>query len=312
MDSQDARFLLMVLLDGPLRADLIAAMEKNPSQQRMLELSRREQVLAPQRTSAYRRDLDWFVERTDGKALGELRARLEAMPPFSAQNTADARAAWVQGELDAEFLTTAKQEASLSRTNITALEKTARPATVSAAWLMLGEQLRRQMLLDSSPEIIDEMVRAHRRAREVWPEGISDSALSAALFAAALGKARATSPALTKAWDTERRNYSYSRLAYRAVHGPNGEEVLAALRKQPEMAEAASLLRGKHEGRPSLSDWLVAHLAGDNEFEKDAEKAFDSDVVRHSVEIDARMFPGQAEEALDLALLRSRGKSDHL
>lgn len=312
LDSQDARLLVTVLLDGPLHAEVLAAMGKNPNQQRMLEISRREQVLAPQRTSAYRREVDWFVEREDGKALGELRARLEAMPPFSAQNTSDARAAWVQGELDAEFLATAKQEATRWRNNISALEKTARPATIGAAWLMLGEQLRRQLLLDVSPEIIDEMVKAHRRARELWLEGISDSGLSGALFVAALSKARAASPTLAKAWDTDRRNYSYTRLAYRAAHGPNGEEVLAALRKQPEMAEAASLRRGHVENLPSLSDWIIAHLAGNSELEKASEKAFDSEIVRHSAEIEARIFPGQVEEALDLALVRTRGKSDHL
>lgn len=307
----DIKVLSGAALDGSLRAEVMAALEKDPNQQRMLEISRRVQVLAPQRTEAYRRELEWYEERDDSKALGELRARLEAMKPFNEQNTTDARAAWVQGERDAELGWMLKQQADLWRNTIPTLEKTARPPTVAAAWLVFASLLYRRMWLDASTESIDEMVRAYRRARELWPEGISERPLSGALFTAAIGKARFSSPALAKAWEADRRTISYSRLAYRAAQGPNGEEVLAALRKQPELAEAVALRRGKLDGKPSVSDWIMGRLAGDIEFENEAAKVFDRDVVRHEAEIEARILPGQPEEQMELALVRSRGKSDH-
>ncbi|MDI1429132.1 hypothetical protein [Polyangium sorediatum] len=309
LDASDAWQLARAMLEGPLRAEILAALEKDANERRALSVSRTEQVLAPQKASAYRRELDWLSLRGDGKGLGELSARLQALPPFDAQNTAAARATWLAEEQDAELANATKREAEVWRSRIQELEKSRKAPTAAAAWFTLGDLLWLRTMVDSSVENVDEMAKAYRRAHELWPEGIPARSFSAGLAAVAIGKARAASPALAKAWETERRQFSTLLIAHRASLGPDAAEVLAALRKQPEFAEAATLRRGKLDGRPELADWILARLAGDAELEKEAENVFDWDVARHRVEIDARMYPGQPQEQLELGLVRSRGKT---
>lgn len=309
LDRNEAWKLAWAMADGPLRGDLFAALEKDPNQRRALELSRREQILAPQKESAYQREYTWLSLRADGKGLAELSARLQTMPPIDRQNTAADAAAWLTGQQDAELDRSSKAEAETWRSRIPELTKSRKAPTAAAAWLMLAEILRRRMHVDTSAENLDEMAKAYRRAHELWPEGIPAWPLGNGLSAVAFGRAKAISPGLAKAWQAEGRRLSALRLAYRASLGPDGAEVLAALRKQPELAEAAALRRGKLDGRPVLTDWILARLAGDAELEKEAEKVFDREEVRHGVEIEARILPGQPEEQLDLDLMRSRGKT---
>ena len=308
-DRSDARELASAMLEGPLRAEILSALEKDPNQRRALSVSRTEQILAPHKASAYRRELDWLSLRADGKGLGELSARLQALPPFDAQNAAAERAAWLSGAQDAELDSSTKREAAAWRSRIPELETSRKAPTAAAAWFRLGDLLWLRTMVDSSAENLDAMAKAYRRAHELWPEGIPARSFSAGLTAVAIGKARALSPALAKAWETERRQFSSLLLAYRASLGSDAEEVLAALRKQPELAEAAMLRRGKLDGRPALADWILARLAGDAELEKEAEKVFDGDVARLRAEIDARMYPGQPEEQFELGLMRARGKT---
>ncbi|MDI1450960.1 hypothetical protein [Polyangium sp. 6x1] len=309
LERTEAWRLAGAMLDGPLRAELLAALEKEPNERRALEVSRREQILAPQKASAYRREVEWLTLRADGKGLGELSARLQAMPPFDAQNTAAAQAPWLQGKLDAELDSSTKREAEVWRGRIVELEKQQKAPTTAAAWLTLAELYRMRIMVDDSTENLDAMAKAYRRAHELWPEGIPARQLSNGLTAVVFGKALGLSPSLAKAWAADRRQVSPLRIAYRASIGPDGAEVLAALRKQPELAEVVALRRGKTNGRPGLTDWILARLAGDAELEKEAEAVFDSDVMRHAVDIDARMRPGQPEEQIELDLMRSRGKT---
>ncbi|MDI3282557.1 hypothetical protein [Polyangium sp. 15x6] len=309
LDRNDASRLAWAMADGPLRGDLLAALEKDPNQRRALELSRREQILAPQKESAYRRESTWLGLRADGKGLAELLARLQTMPPIDRQNTAADAAVWLTGQQDAELDRSSKAEAETWRRRIPELTKSRKAEAAAAAWFTLAELLRTRMYVDDSAENLDEMAKAYRRAHELWPEGIPAWTLANGLSAAAFGRAKAISPALAKAWQAEGRRLSSLRLAYRASLGPDGAEVLAALRKQPELAEAVALLRGKLDGRPVLTDWILARLAGDAELEKEAEKVFDREEVRHAVEIESRIQPGQPEEQLDLDLMRSRGKT---
>jgi hypothetical protein len=231
------------------------------------------------------------------------------MPPFDKQNAAADLAPWLAGELDAELDRSSNVEIDQWRSRIPELEQSKKAPTAAAAWYTLAELLRTRMVVDRSQENLDAMAKAYRRAHELWPEGIPAWTLGNGLSTVAVGKARAESPALAKAWEADGRRLSILRLAYRASIGPDGAEVLAALRKQPELGEAATLRRGKLDGRPVLTDWILARLAGDVELEKETEKVFDRAAVRSGVEIEARIQPGQPEEQLDLELIRSRGKT---
>ena len=308
LDCGDARAILPELLDGPLRGEVLAALDGSPSLRQALEIARREQVLAPQKTSAYARELQWLADRKDVAGLAAFRARLEAMPAFLEDDANASRSFWTSGEHDAEINREIGRAVKKTRALVDKLEKTARGPTRAAAWLMYRRTLGLMVMGDPSKENLTQLAEASQRAVSAWPEAIVDDSAAANLALQVILDARAKSPALSKAYDEKRRFMSPLLIAYEASEGPSGAEILAALRAHPSLGQAASKRRGNTKGTPRVSDWILARLAGDAALEKEAEAAFDRAELGHALAIDARLSPGQPAEQFKWSVFQSRGR----
>ncbi|MGZ3458374.1 MAG: hypothetical protein ACXU86_07680, partial [Archangium sp.] len=80
--DDEARELLWVLLKGPLREEVLRAVDEEPALRRSQELSQQEQTLAPGKSSAWERQLHWLRWHRDERGMAALAKRLETLPPF--------------------------------------------------------------------------------------------------------------------------------------------------------------------------------------------------------------------------------------
>ncbi|MCC6551805.1 MAG: hypothetical protein IT372_02130, partial [Polyangiaceae bacterium] len=307
-DGRAASSVIDAMLEGPLRGEVLAALQREPAFQRSLEVTRQAQILAPQQTSAYEPQLEWLGWNADAKGFTELAKRLESMPPFDPEDVATERRKWERGERDEELKRQSAAALERARACLSRAERSGHKPTLAAAYLGLGEALSSKAYFEGSAALAGEMIDAYRSATQAWPEGVTDRELAGALVNAAIYKALPESPALKKAWDAERRVFGTAMLLHRAAAGPSGAEILAALRKQPELAEAARLRKASLGDRPSLTDWIIARIAGDSELEQAAAKVFDRADLGARLQIEARIYPGQPREKADIDLFTSRGK----
>ncbi|MFO0743382.1 MAG: hypothetical protein U0270_46370, partial [Labilithrix sp.] len=304
MEPSDLREILISLLEGPLASEAIEALRNDPSYQRALTLSKKHQVLAPQARGAYTTTLWWLGVTHDEKGLQELDRRLQ-MLPGSNDSDADVRERWLSGEQDERALRETKDDVARARRSVDRA-KGASKATQAAAWTILAEAIESQLYFQQDAALMDEMVDAIHKARAAWPEGITRGEVSSKLFTAAFFRATSSSPSLKKALDDDRRIYGRYDIAYRAMSGPSAVEVTDALRKEPLLAESALIRKQNMLTEPTLSDFLVAHIAGDAELEQAASKVFDRRDTELVFSIQSRLAPNDKEAAYARALPRPR------
>jgi hypothetical protein len=123
-----------------------------------------------------------------------------------------------------------------------------------------------------------------------------DDAPSGLLFYSGVLRAAAECPPLAKAHDAESRIYDAGMVVHRALAGPDGEAILAALRKRPELAEAVRMRRSRALSRPSLFDVMLAEATGDADFARAADGAFARADLGTFYAIELKLAPGQAKE----------------
>ena len=97
-------------------------------------------------------------------------------------------------------------------------------------------------------------------------------------------------------------------LLQRLMAGPDSEAALAALRKHPEVAEAARLRKASGVKRPGLGDVVMARAAGDAELEQLAAPAFKRVDLGARLAIDATLYPGLPAEKAELDFFTSGGR----
>jgi hypothetical protein len=307
LDLAGAQAQIDAMMDGPLAGEVLSALSKDASVQRALETSKRQQALAPQARDGYALSVLWAAWSRDVKALEGLDERIGQLTMGGGDAESDERRRWLAGERDAAAQSEAKAQVAMARHRLDRV-KSSPPATQAAAELALSNALVKAALFDRDAALLDEMAEAARKAHKAWPEGATRGDVSAALFASAFYRALGTSPALKKAWDDERRKLGPLEIAYEASTAPNGAEVTAALRKDPAVAEAASVRRQAATDRPVLKDFLYARLAGDADLEKAATKSFDRRDLELWLAIDAKLRPSDDKAKLSLALFRGRGE----
>lgn len=293
------------LSDGPLASELLEALRKEPSHQRSLDVSQKQQILAPQLYGAYQPQLVWYKWARDAAALEELAKRVDRLPTSPDAN-ADLRLKWRNGERDEQATREAKNDVAAARRRIERV-KSGSKATQAVAWLTLAEALQAQAFFVHDASTLDEMVEAARKSASLWPEALGHDDLIAALVTAAFYRALDASPALAKLWDQEKRAHSATVIAYLAVTGASGPEIAAALRKDPGLAEAATLRLQAIADRPTFVDVLLARLSGNEELQRIAVKSFDRKEVASTYAIDAKLDPGDDDTVFFLKLLETRG-----
>ncbi len=128
------------------------------------------------------------------------------------------------------------------------------------------------------------------------------------LVIAALHRAAADTPALRKAWEADNRAYDTTMLLRRALLGPDGAAVAAALRARPEITEAARLRKQRPEKQLGMLDLTLSQIVGDADFEKAARAGFGRERNGAELAIEALLLPGLAREKADLDAYREETK----
>ncbi|PTL85666.1 lipopolysaccharide assembly protein LapB [Vitiosangium sp. GDMCC 1.1324] len=305
LSNRDAEELLGVLSKGPLREEVLRAMDAEPSLRRSQELSQQEQTLAPGKASAWERQLQWLRRHRDERGLAALAKRLETLPPFEGGGKAVARRKWESGEMDAQLGKWAVQNVALAEAALKRAKQTNHAPTIAAAWHLLGETLVSKDYFEQKPEQLDTMLDAYRQAGKLWPQLGASGDLEQVLAIAAVERAMAKSEALAKVWKEERRTQSTTALVHHALTGPAGAEVAAVLRTQPELKEAAEHARERIKGAPEMDDWVLAKAAGDVVLEQAAAAVFSRPEVELGLAIDMRLAGGHPREKADQELFQS-------
>ncbi len=307
LDSGETEIVLSAILAGPLREQALADIHRDPSFQRSLDVGAEEQVLAPGSAGAYSRQVRWLVRSDDDKALVEMQRRLAALPPFDAASLAESRRAFRDRAHDAMNKAMIAERVARAEERVQRVERAGHAPTLSAANLVLSVDRGWLTMLDRSPGNVDAMVETARKAAEGWPEGGADRGLPGTLLRAAIFRAVPEEMAMAKAVEADGRDYSDAMLVARALNGPEGAAVLSALRRRPELAEAARLCRLHVRERPGISDVVLARAADDAELEAAASASFDRASLGAELAIDAILAPGQPTEAYPLDFWRTRG-----
>lgn len=309
LDSEEAYSVIRAMLDGLRRDEVLSELRREPSFRRALEVTKQEQILAPQKASAYARQVRWLREERDEAGLAEMAKRLGEMPPFPSEDVAEGRRAWVSGEKDEVVKRMTEERLADMRARVARAQKEGHKPTLAIALMTQSAAFAMSSYMGLSAESTDAMVKAMRGAHEGWPEGVPQRALGSVLLAAAFDKAALESAPLRELWKGEHRTFSYSMMVKHAMDAPTAGEMVAALRRQPELGEAASVMKAALGERPSMSDWVLARAAGDSEMEAAAAKVFERASVEPSLRIDVLLYPGQEREKAELDLYLSKGRA---
>ena len=308
LNESEAHTVLSAILSGTLREEALAALRKDPSFHRTLELLQEELALAPQKLDGYGRQMTWLSMLEDDKAIIELEKRVAAMPPFDGSAVAEARRA--HKEKSKRELDKTSAAAAVKRAEETAsrVEHAGHAPTLGAARLVLAMHLASLVRYDRAQSHVDAAIDAFRKAVQAWPEGGMDDGLPSMLARASLIRTAAEVPAIAALLDADAYEQSTWLLLSHAVSGADGATALAALRRRPEITEAARLAKARMGKRPGLLEVMLARLAGDTEMEQAAASAFQRAELGAALSLNAMLAPGQEIEKLELDFWKSGGK----
>jgi hypothetical protein len=308
LDSREAGTLLGALLRGSQRPALLASLKSNAAVRRALQLDEQVQVLAPGSAESYAATARWLRWMRDAGGLAALRGRLEALPPFDAEATALRYRDYRSGARDAEYVKLMGAAVEAGRARVERVKAAGHAPTLAAAWLLLGEAQMAQLVLDPAPAALDAAVASYRAAVQAWPGAGFEEDLASGLLYTAYHHARREVPALEEAWKQDGRVYGATQLISRHLSGPHGAALQAALTARPEVREAAALLRARAASPQDLEDVLVARLSGDAALQAQTHAAFARADLGHLLAIEARLAPGEPDEAAALAHFQARGQ----
>lgn len=288
--------VLDAMLDGPMRGEVRAALERSPQTRRLLAGMRQAEVLAPNRPANWERELDWLVRLDDGAGLVALRARMKGVALDNAAREAMWRSQNAAGAdpetVEAVMAAVARLDARLAAVG------GSKPARAVLSMLR-GEALYGLAYASGDAARAAEAIEAFDAAAAAWP-GIgavderADARVAAALFAR-----MADDAGLTAAWADEGR-------AMGLMLFVRGRAGLDGLGEAPAVTAAAALRRAQL-GSPGLDAWMLGALAGDAALEHAAAPARSAPRTRAMVEMWQMMAPYQPGHAARLALLREPG-----
>ncbi|APR78197.1 Hypothetical protein A7982_03544 [Minicystis rosea] len=309
LDDSEARAVLDAILSGPLREEALAALRKDPSFHRALELTQEEQALAPQRQGGYLRQLAWLDLIADDKAIVELGKRVTSLPPFDGSGLDEARKAGKEkGRLEQDK-TAIAQAVKHAEETVARVEHARHAPTLAAARMVLALHRSALVRLDPTPSHVEAAIDAHRKAAEAWPEGGLDEGLPSALARTSLLRAAPEVPSIATHLAKDDQEQPTWQLLARVVTDADGAAATAALRRRPEIQEAARLAKARMGKRPDITAALLARIAGDTEMEQAASAVYQRADVGAALQMRATLAPGQALEKSQFDFWKSGGKS---
>jgi hypothetical protein len=294
-DSADVEVILEALLQGSEREAILAELAADPGARRSAELTAEQQVLSPNRTDGYRRELDVARRARDATAMAAALARLQGAKNLDTSEAEGGRTRWIAGELDDVFVEA--MDATLARAaDVIGREKLDSRTRAAAHLLAASAQLRRAIMQGDAALAIQaraELV----EARALWPAlEINTWIIGAVLDEIGLGADRAR-------WSEDRRIRSSVAVLHRWVAA--NDPLAAKVRASPRWTELVDIAKAD-VSRPGLDDWRLAELIGDATTIERTRSALADPLVRMRYEADAILDPGNESTAEDLALLTSR------
>ncbi len=246
--DEEARALVDSLLRSKLAPQVRKSLADEPHLKRSLELTERQQVLAPSNRRAYDRHLRWYSWMQDDAAL---RALLRRVEPLGAANEPTRPVA--EGDRAAELATLNAgvhiAEQRLART------KRANGPTRSLALLMHGDSLTARASLTGAEADLNAILDVTEEAVRAWPQADLQDETVDALVWVGLKKAAATCLALAEAIKGREQTHRTTTLLMGSLRGPSGRGAAECLRASPEWVKAAEILRE----RPATAQ---AHVLG--------------------------------------------------
>lgn len=254
-NSGETMALLELLTEGPLAAEARAAVSHEPLRREVVELSQKQEVLAPARTEGVEREWRWLSLERDEAGRKALLERLERGAHFDTSEDLAGAERWEKGSEDDTLRSSVKARLAA----LEPLTKDAHGPTRAAALALKCSLAWRLSQVDAAAAPAREAAVACRQAEAAWPGLGAKRMLGSVLLSAAVLGAGQGSPALQQRWRDEARKTDGLAFALRAAEAPGVADLLA---KQPELAAAAALVR-EGTGERELSDWVIARLAHD-------------------------------------------------
>lgn len=291
LDPRSADDLVTSMENGPAHEEIVTAIRTNARHRRALDVLRQQEALSPRDGGTWREELDAHERADDTAALRSLSERLTSVSDLDTTDD-DSRASWESGREDERFLSDIDAVIGRGERTLTAADASRHPPTIAAAQYLQGILYGARVPLSNAATDAEKACDLLRRADEGWPALGASHALAWSMVGLAELRAAARSEPLAYLLREEQRHFDADVLLHRAMTGHDGAAILQALRADPDLA-AAAVLRRTHPGAvPSVSDWVLARVAGDTALEHAALPALAREDVAVTRRIEATLRPG--------------------
>ncbi len=300
--GEDTRELLDTMLDGPLRADVLAALKASPHLRRVIDLCHKLQILSPRDSHAYELELGLLSTLEDTAAMSELKARVDRAGGFDSTLNDEGRAQWEAGKLDGLMRTMTKERL----TQIAPLLSDPHLPTRSAALAIKASALTHLSDLDSDQKGYAEVLQTLKSAHAAWKDLGVPPLIVGSLLRLAAERTRTRSPAFDAELKQGWRTYSSSTLVYRAAKVDAA--AVEACRQQPEFREAVALAASLDPSTLMETGWILAELANDDALRTRSSKAIKASSSVQRAELLAALEPTSPNNKARLELTRAASR----
>ncbi|MHB8875195.1 MAG: hypothetical protein ACYC8T_16025, partial [Myxococcaceae bacterium] len=301
LSGKDAMALLSALAEGPLSSEVAAALRSNPDYRRSLELTRRQEVLAPKWEDAYANQLKWYDLLEDREALLAMGERLHHVGALSNADSSAARERWRKGEDDAELRSRISSRIALRQA------ATADPHGPTRAAALMLTSVELDSLADVDPDgeaaHLQRALETARAAAQAWDGLGAESMLARWLLRSAIPKVAREQPKLDVAWKRDRRLFDFSTIVYR--EGTADPAVFEAFRRQAELKEALAVLQGLPPAKLKLTDWVIAVVGADEALREKAASSLRASTEPLQDELLSKLDPGAPSVSGRIELMRA-------
>jgi len=291
----DADDLIAVLIANGEREAIGAELAADAGARRSTGLLAQYEVLAPNNTTAYQREIEQALRRRDEAAVATVLARMKQAKALDTSAMAEARERFISGALDAQYLegaaaTIAHETQMLARPKLDAKSR-------AAALYIAGSTRIRFGQLKAEPATIvtgrAEMV----QAMKLWPALDANGELVFGL----IDEAGVTAD--PKTWSALRRTHSPVEALAELTESSAG--LGATIRASAQWGQVSAFAHAD-TSHPGVDDVRLARLLGDADLITRAAAAFDDKLVRMRLELSQLSDPTDPTAAAALAVLDAR------
>jgi len=290
MSQRDANAILADLKVGEAGPKLMAAAKTNVALNRSEVLLREQQVLSPKDTRGFSEAASRYALLDDEAKLLAMRDALRARKTAFEGSDPKVRAEYLSGKRDAKQLADAAREIKRAGRRIARAKRKRHKPTLAVALVKLGRDQMSRAYTSDDPAHTEQAIKTFRAAAKLWPALDTPDSIAWAMLRLAVQNAAAESPDVKKRWDKERRRYSVAMFFHHVLEDKDAASIVAALRKQPQIAEAAQMMVGpttQADGRLLP----IGRLANNQALQAKGKKGMAIPRRRHRVEINSRLWP---------------------